>query len=55
VRRLADARRSIAAHATARQAGRSVVVVDGRLVEALQVAEAEHQVALAKAIARRGG
>jgi citrate lyase beta subunit len=32
-----------------------VVVVDGRLVESLHVAEARRQVALAAAIARQGG
>jgi citrate lyase subunit beta/citryl-CoA lyase len=52
---LAEARRIIAAHAAAQQAGQGVVVLDGRLVEALHVAEAERQVALAEAIARRGG
>lgn len=48
------ARRLIAAHAEAEAAGRGVVVVDGRLVEALHVAEARRLVALADAIAARG-
>ncbi|HET8725775.1 MAG TPA: CoA ester lyase [Anaeromyxobacteraceae bacterium] len=52
---LAAARRIIEAHAAAVAAGRGVVVVDGRLVEALHVAEAHRVVALAAAIAARGG
>jgi citrate lyase subunit beta/citryl-CoA lyase len=52
---LAQARRIIAAHAAATREGRGVVVVDGRLIEALHVAEAERQVALADAIAARAG
>jgi citrate lyase subunit beta / citryl-CoA lyase len=52
---LAAARRVIEAHAAAEAAGRGVVVVDGRLVEALHVAEAHRVVALAAAIAARGG
>jgi citrate lyase subunit beta/citryl-CoA lyase len=47
---LADARRIIAAHAEAEAAGRGVVVVDGRLVEALHVEAARRLVALASAI-----
>jgi citrate lyase subunit beta/citryl-CoA lyase len=49
------ARRIIEAHAAAEAEGRGVVVVDGRLVESLHVAEARRTVALAAAIdARRG-
>ncbi|ASG21274.1 HpcH/HpaI aldolase/citrate lyase family protein [Nitrospirillum viridazoti] len=44
------ARRIIAAHAEAMARGKAVVLVDGRLVEALHVAEAHRLVALAKAI-----
>jgi citrate lyase subunit beta/citryl-CoA lyase len=47
------ARRLIAAHAEAEAAGRGVAVVDGRLVEALHVAEARRVLALADAIAAR--
>jgi citrate lyase subunit beta/citryl-CoA lyase len=47
------ARRVIAAHAEAQAAGRGVVVVDGRLVEALHVEEARRIVGLAEAIAAR--
>lgn len=47
---LAQARRIIGAYADAQAAGRGVVVVDGRLVEALHVAEARRQLALAAAI-----
>jgi citrate lyase subunit beta/citryl-CoA lyase len=50
---LADARRIIAAHAEAEAAGRGVVVVDGRLVEALHVEAARRLVVLAEAIAAR--
>jgi citrate lyase subunit beta/citryl-CoA lyase len=50
---LADARRLVAAHAEAEAAGRGVAVVDGRLVEALHVAEARRVIALAEAIALR--
>jgi citrate lyase subunit beta/citryl-CoA lyase len=50
---LADARCIIAAHAEAEAAGRGVVVVDGRLVEALHVEAARRVVALAAAIAAR--
>ncbi|WP_242362023.1 CoA ester lyase [Anaeromyxobacter sp. SG17] len=51
---LEEARRVIAAHAAAEAAGQGVVVVDGRLVEALHVAAARRLVALAEAIAARG-
>ncbi|WP_242346609.1 HpcH/HpaI aldolase/citrate lyase family protein [Anaeromyxobacter terrae] len=51
---LEEARRVIAAHAAAEAAGQGVVVVDGRLVEALHVAAARRRVALAEAIAARG-
>ncbi|MGK9231525.1 CoA ester lyase [Inquilinus limosus] len=47
--------RVIAAHAAAMAAGRGVTVVDGRLVEALHVSEAERVVALDRAIAERSG
>jgi citrate lyase subunit beta/citryl-CoA lyase len=50
---LADAMKIIAAHAEAEAAGRGVVVVDGRLVEALHVEMARRTVALAGAIAAR--
>ena len=50
---LAEARRIIAAHAEAEAAGRGVVVVDGRLVEALHVEAARRLVALAEAVASR--
>ena len=50
---IAAARRIIAAHAEAEAAGKAVVVVEGRLVEALHVAEARRVVALAEAIAAR--
>ncbi len=50
---LAGARGIIAAHAEAEAAGRGVVVVDGRLVEALHVETARRVVALAEAIAAR--
>jgi citrate lyase subunit beta/citryl-CoA lyase len=52
---IAAARRVIEAHAAAEAAGRGVVVVDGRLVESLHVAEAHRVVALAAAIAARRG
>ncbi|MGK9165514.1 CoA ester lyase [Inquilinus limosus] len=45
--------RVIAAHAAALAAGRGVTVVDGRLVEALHVDEAERLVALHRAITER--
>ncbi|KGM34526.1 HpcH/HpaI aldolase/citrate lyase family protein, partial [Inquilinus limosus] len=47
--------RVIAAHAAAVQAGQGVTVVDGRLVEALHVSDAERVLALHRAIAERGG
>ncbi len=47
------ARRIIAAHAEAQAQGRGVVVVEGRLVEALHVEEARRLVELADAIAER--
>ncbi len=52
---VAAARRIIAAHAEAREAGEGVVVVDGRLVENLHVEMAERTVALAEAVAARAG
>ena len=48
------ARRIISAHAEADRAGSGVVVVDGRLVEALHVEAARRTVELAEAIAARG-
>ncbi len=50
---LAAARRVVAAHAEAVANGRGVAVVDGRLVEALHVAEAERVLRLADAIGDR--
>lgn len=50
---LESARRVVTAHAEAVAAGRAVTVVDGRLVEALHVAEAERILALGESIARR--
>ncbi len=50
---LAEARRVIAAYAEAEAAGKGVVVVEGRLVEALHVENARRLVALADAIAAR--
>jgi citrate lyase subunit beta/citryl-CoA lyase len=47
--------RVIAAHAVALAAGQGVTVVDGRLVEALHVSDAERVVAMHRAIAERGG
>ena len=52
---VAAARRIIEAHAAAEADGKGVVVVDGRLVESLHVAEARRVVALAAAIAARRG
>lgn len=52
---LASARRIIEAHAAAVAGGRGVVVVEGRLVESLHVAEAHRVMALAAAIAARRG
>lgn len=46
-------RRVIAAHAAAAEAGKGVVLVDGRLIENLHVTEARRLVALADAIAAR--
>lgn len=48
---IAGARKIIAAHAAAAAGGKGVVLVDGRLVEALHVAAAHRLVALADAIA----
>ncbi|MFL5301017.1 MAG: HpcH/HpaI aldolase/citrate lyase family protein [Anaeromyxobacteraceae bacterium] len=50
---LERARRVVAAHAEAESRGEGVVVVDGRLVEALHVAAAERALALAAAILAR--
>jgi citrate lyase subunit beta/citryl-CoA lyase len=47
--------RVIATHAAALAAGQGVTVVDGRLVEALHVSDAERVVAMHRAIAERGG
>lgn len=52
---LEQARRIVAAYAQARAAGAGVAVLDGRLVENLHVREAERLLALAAAIAGRGG
>ena len=52
---VAQARRIIEAHAEAMREGRGVVVVDGRLIESLHVAEARRQVKLAEAIAALSG
>jgi citrate lyase subunit beta/citryl-CoA lyase len=52
---VAQARRIIEAHAEAMREGRGVVVVDGRLIENLHVAEARRQVELAEAIAALSG
>ena len=52
---VAFARRVISAHAEATMRGEGVVVVDGRLVESLHVETARRTVALASAIAARGG
>jgi len=46
--------RVIAAHAAALAAGQGVTIVDGRLVEALHVSDAERVVAMHRAIAERG-
>jgi citrate lyase subunit beta/citryl-CoA lyase len=51
---LAAARAVVAAHAEADAKGQGVVVVDGRLVEALHVEAAKRLLALAAAIAARG-
>ncbi|MGF6226431.1 citrate lyase subunit beta/citryl-CoA lyase [Inquilinus ginsengisoli] len=47
--------RVIAAHAAALAAGQGVTIVDGRLVEALHVSDAERVVAMHRAIAERSG
>jgi citrate lyase subunit beta/citryl-CoA lyase len=52
---VAQARRIIEAHAEAMREGRGVVMVDGRLIENLHVAEARRQVELAEAIAALSG
>ena len=52
---IARARRIIAAHEAAAREGKGVVVVDGRLVENLHVAEARRQVQLAETIAAQSG
>jgi len=49
---ISAARRIIAAYAEASAAGQGVVVVDGRLVEALHVENARRRIALAEAIER---
>ncbi|HZT89576.1 MAG TPA: CoA ester lyase [Stellaceae bacterium] len=46
-------RRIVAAHAEAEAAGKGIVVVDGRLVENLHVAQARRTLALAEAISRK--
>jgi len=51
---LDQARKILVAHAEAETFGRGVVVVDGRLVEALHVEAARRRLALAEAIATRG-
>ena len=51
---LAAARAVVAAHAEAQAQGRGVVVVDGRLVEALHVEAAKRTLAMADSIAARG-
>jgi citrate lyase subunit beta/citryl-CoA lyase len=51
---VAQARRIIDAHAEAEAAGKGVTVVDGRMVEALHVADARRMLALADAIAALG-
>lgn len=52
---VAWARRIIDAHAAAAAEGKGVVVVDGKLIENLHVAEAKRLVAMADAIAARDG
>jgi citrate lyase subunit beta/citryl-CoA lyase len=49
---LARAQRIVVAHSAARAEGQEVIVLDGRLVEALHVREAERLIAQAEAIAR---
>jgi len=51
---LAAARAVVAAHAEAQAQGKGVVVVDGRLVEALHVEAAKRLLTLAEAIEARG-
>lgn len=51
---LAWAEKIIAAHAEAVEAGKGVVVVDGKLIENLHVAEAERLIALSDAINGKG-
>jgi len=51
---IAFAERIIAAHGEAERKGQGVVVVDGKLIESLHVAEAKRLVALAGAIRARG-
>ena len=51
---VAWARRIIAAHAEAEQAGQGVVLIDGRLIENLHVAAAHRTVRLADAIEALG-
>jgi citrate lyase subunit beta/citryl-CoA lyase len=51
---LAAARAVVAAHTEARAQGKGVVLVDGRLVEALHVEAARRLLALAESIAARG-
>jgi citrate lyase subunit beta/citryl-CoA lyase len=48
------ARRIVAAYAEAERAGKGLVVLDGRLIEALHAAEARRTLALAEAIGRLG-
>jgi citrate lyase subunit beta/citryl-CoA lyase len=50
---LASARAVVAAHAEAEASGQGVVVVDGRLVEALHVAAARRLLALAEAVSNQ--
>jgi citrate lyase subunit beta/citryl-CoA lyase len=52
---IARARRIIEAHEAAARGGKGVVLVDGRLVENLHVAEARRQVQLAEMIAAQSG
>ncbi len=52
---IAEARRIIAAHGEAEAEGKGVVVVDGKLVEALHVENARRLIALADAIAASPG
>ncbi len=52
---VADARRVVDAHAQAVAAGQGVVVLDGRLVEALHVEAARRLLALAEAVEARDG